>query len=547
MSNENKRKYIVEFDVNKASLNQLKSTIQEIQKMSVGDFKAASPQGFNSFEEARTELQRIKKLTAEVDKALEDAFNPQMGVPNLTKLTDSIKKIGVDKIARSWDQLGAVGGSATRQLATGLIATNTQLKQSHKLLDDMATSFKNTVKWGISSTAFNTMTNSLSSAWGYAKNLNKVLTDIRIVSDQSASDMERFAKQAAKAAKELGATTLDYGNAALLYYQQGDSAEQVAEKANLTVKMANVLGASASEVSNYMTAIWNNFDDGSRSLEYYADVLTKLGAATASSAEEISDGLEKFAAVANTVDLSYEYATAALTTITATTRQSADIVGTALKTLFARIQDLELGETLDDGTTLGKYSEALEKVGISLKGQDGQLRSMDDLLDDMGSKWQTLTKNQKIALAQTVAGTRQYTQLVALMDNWDVMQQNITLAQEATGSLQEQQDKYMESTAAHLNKLTASAERFMDALIDDGVINGLIDSLATVTSLLGNFVEGVGGGTNALFMLGSIGADVFSKQITNSLLITIQNLKTAARAAQETKTSFSNLGAMDVL
>lgn len=164
MSNENKRKYIVEFDVNKASLNQLKSTIQEIQKMSVGDFKAASPQGFNSFEEARTELQRIKKLTAEVDKALEDAFNPQMGVPNLTKLTDSIKKIGVDKIARSWDQLGAVGGSATRQLATGLIATNTQLKQSHKLLDDMATSFKNTVKWGISSTAFNTMTNSLSSA-----------------------------------------------------------------------------------------------------------------------------------------------------------------------------------------------------------------------------------------------------------------------------------------------------------------------------------------------------------------------------------------------
>jgi hypothetical protein len=26
------------------------------------------------------------------------------------------------------------------------------------------------------------------------------------------------------------------------------------------------------------------------------------------------------------------------------------------KTLFARIQDLELGNTLDDGTTLGTYS-----------------------------------------------------------------------------------------------------------------------------------------------------------------------------------------------
>jgi len=105
-----------------------------------------------------------------------------------------------------------------------------------------------------------------------------------------------------------------------------------------------------------MTAVWNNFDDGSKSLEYYADVMTALGAATASSTDEIADGLEKFAAVSETVGLSYEYATAALATVTATTRQSADVVGNAFKTLFARIQGLNLGETLDDGTTLNKYS-----------------------------------------------------------------------------------------------------------------------------------------------------------------------------------------------
>jgi hypothetical protein len=29
------------------------------------------------------------------------------------------------------------------------------------------------------------------------------------------------------------------------------------------------------------------------------------------------------------------------------------VVGTAFKTLFARLNDLKLGETLDDGTTLG--------------------------------------------------------------------------------------------------------------------------------------------------------------------------------------------------
>jgi hypothetical protein len=84
--------------------------------------------------------------------------------------------------------------------------------------------------------------------------------------------------------------------------------------------MANVSGQSAQEVSDQMTAVWNNFYDGSKSLEYYSDVMTALGAATASSTEEIATGLEKFAAVADTVGLSYEYATAALATVTATTR-----------------------------------------------------------------------------------------------------------------------------------------------------------------------------------------------------------------------------------
>ena len=163
-----------------------------------------------------------------------------------------------------------------------------------------------------------------------------------------------------------------------IYYQQGiTDLGEIQERTDATLKLANATGETASSVSDYMTAIWNNFDDGSKSLEYYADVLAKLGSETASSSDEIAAGLEKFSSVAETVGLSYEYATSALTTITAATRQSADVVGTALKTLFSRIQDLELGDTLDDGTTLGSYSEALEKVGINIKTQSGNLKDMD--------------------------------------------------------------------------------------------------------------------------------------------------------------------------
>jgi hypothetical protein len=36
-----------------------------------------------------------------------------------------------------------------------------------------------------------------------------------------------------------------------------------------------------------MTAIWNNFAEGSENLEHFSDVVTALGASTASSSDEI--------------------------------------------------------------------------------------------------------------------------------------------------------------------------------------------------------------------------------------------------------------------
>jgi TP901 family phage tail tape measure protein len=160
----------------------------------------------------------------------------------------------------------------------------------------------------------------LNQAISYSKDLDKSLNNIRIVTGYSAEDMQDFARSANEAAKALSSTTNEYAKASLIYFQQGLGADEVKERTDATIKMANVSGQSAETVSDQMTAVWNNFDDGSKSLEYYADVMVKLGAETASSSDEIAGGLEKFAAVGKTIGLSYEYAAAALATITARTR-----------------------------------------------------------------------------------------------------------------------------------------------------------------------------------------------------------------------------------
>ena len=66
-------------------------------------------------------------------------------------------------------------------------------------------------------------------------------------------------------------------------------------------------------------------------------------------------------------------------------------MGTALKTIFARLQGFKLGETLEDGVDLNKYSAALATVGVQAIDANGNLRDMDTILNDLASRWETLT------------------------------------------------------------------------------------------------------------------------------------------------------------
>ena len=121
----------------------------------------------------------------------------------------------------------------------------------------------------ITSSAINNLTGSIQQAYGYVKNLDSSLNDIRIVTGKSADEMERFAKTANNAAKNLGASTLDYTEAALIYYQQGLSDQEVEARTNITLKTANVTGQTGSEVSEQLTAVWNGYKVSAEEAEKY--------------------------------------------------------------------------------------------------------------------------------------------------------------------------------------------------------------------------------------------------------------------------------------
>lgn len=473
------------------------------------------------------EMKQVADTATKLKVVLQNSINVDTGKLNFGKFNQQMQKTGLNirQVGLDLAKMGPEGVQAFAALTSQIKQSQTPLLQLEGQLKKLGTTFANTIRWQITSSITTGLYSAFTGVIDYSEKLNKSLNDIRIVTGKNTDTMATFAKNAQTAAKSLSTDTLDYTKASLIYYQQGLSDKEVQERTDTTVKLANVVGESADTVSEWMTSIWNNFDDGSRSLESYADVLAKLGAATASSADEIAGGLEKFSAVANTVGLSYDYAAAAVTTMTAATRQSEDVVGTSLKTIFARFEDLKLGKTLDDNVTLGQYSGELAKAGVNILDEKGNLKDMDTILDSIMSKWGTLSKAQQVSLAQSVAGVRQYSQFMSLIDNSDAFKQNVEWAKDSTGELKKQQEIYASGIEGAQARLETSVEYIKHSLLDENDLVPILNALEKFTTFVGYIVDSIGGIPGILAIIANYSLKIFGSEAAARLSSMTDNIK----------------------
>lgn len=540
----NSVKFNVGFNVDKSALDELKTSLREVQNMA----------NTNTDKGLEQQLKQAANAASQLEKILNQSWNSKLNQLDLSKVSQGINETygGISDLRQQLVATSSAGTAAFNQFASTVLNTNLQLKESSKILDDFATTFKNTVRYGISSSIFNNLSNSLRQAFDYTVKLDTSLNEIRIVSEKSADDMERFAIQANEAAKSLGASTLDYTQASTIYYQQGLNDEEVAARAETTLKAANVTGQSGEDVSEQLTAIWNGYKVSAEEAELYIDKVTKVAATTASDLNELATGMSKVASAAASAGVDIDQLNATLATVISVTREAPETIGTAFRSIYARLGDLALDGEDEFGVSLGTVSGQLEELGIQILDEQGQMRDMGDIIEDTAAKWQTWTQAQKQAAAVAMAGKQQYSRLIALFDNWDMYESALADSQTAAGALNEQQDIYMESTEAHLQKLRTTAEETYDILFDQDLVNGMIDALTNLLSVFNLWMDGVGGGLNSLIVLGTNLTNIFNKQIASGISGAIQNYQgqkaneNAAILKQNIITNYQSQGRGDI-
>lgn len=317
------------------------------------------------------------------------------------------------------------------------------------------------------------------------KDMDKALTDMAVVTSMNREEAYELTAQLTDLAKSTGQTTTEVAGITTKFLQQGKSLTQALQLTEAASRAATIAGISGSESVDLLTNAMNGFQMSASQAMEVSDKFASLAASAATNYEELATALSKVAAQANLAGLSMDFTLGLLTKGIEVTREAPETIGTALKTVISRMRELtDYGKTLEDGMDVNRVDKALKNVGVSLMDTNGQFRALEDVLTELGGKWDKLNTNQQANVAVALAGTRQQSRLIAMMQDFDRTLELVDISANSYGATMAQSADYMEGLGAATSRLTSTTQQLITDLANSDVIIGIVDALTWMVEVV---------------------------------------------------------------
>ena len=497
-----------------------------LEKSGIQNYKTAS----EAYEKANAEV-KSQQAVVKIEKATLEGMPQKGDVHPLTKEVQMHSVKAGELFGNIKDQEDAEENeNINKQIGKIEKETGAIEKQSSAL----GKAFKQFTIYNVAVRAAKT---ALREAVQTVKELDKYLTEQAMVTGMTREQTYGLVKSYQELALQCGATTKEIAQVSTEYMKQGKSIQESLVLTEAAVKAAKVARVSVGDSVNYLTTALNGFRLSAEDAMLVSDKFAAVAAASATDYDELAIALSKVASQANLAGMSIDYTTALLTKGLETTREAPETMGTALKTIIARMRELgDYGETLEGDTDINNVESQLAYVGIALRDTNGELRSTEEVLDQLGKKWDTLNKNQQAALAKALAGTRQQSRLIAMMDDYERVIELQQIAERSEGATAAQAGVYLEGMEASLNKIQVAWEKIIMAVTDSDIIINTLSGIGNILDAIGNLLSTDGGMIFFLTTISLLGVGILTTKISE-----YETQKAINRAALEERKNELNL------
>ena len=371
-----------------------------------------------------------------------------------------------------------------------------------------------------------------------AKQLDKSMVNLRIVTGGTKSETRELVNVYAQLAKQLGVTTQEVVNGATEWLRQGYTVQESQKLVTASVYLSKLGMIESGQATEYLTSVLKGFKLETSEAVSVVDKLTKVDLEAATSAGNIAEALSRTSVSAQNAGVDLDKLIGYVTEVLQVTQKSASSVGESFKTIFARYQNvkasafksMDLSEEAAETTEgINDIERVLNKVGIKIRTSSKEFASFDSILAQLAENWIKYSSVEKAAISTAIAGTRQRENFLALMENYNEAMDIAATSAASAGTAEEKYAAYTEGMEASVSGLTAAWEKLIAKLKASEGLKWLVDSAKKLLDLLPHI-------TGLLSQLAGTGFSKFAvPRVIGSLMGTGQLLKEKLSATEEQK------------
>lgn len=428
-------------------------------------------------------------------------------------------------------------------------------KESYLLGDSLGRIVLKMAAWQLLGNAIASVRRAFSEALETMKAVDDELVTVRKVTGATSEELARIEDQAYKTATAYGVAADAYLESVAAFARAGYK-EQSADLAELSTK-AQIVGDMTAETANQFLLSVDaayKFKGEIKDLNRVLDGANEIDNKYATSIEKISEGLGIVAPVAAQVHVGINELTAALGTITAVTQRSGSEAARALRAIFLNI----VGDTkteIDEGVTwtTGEIAGLQDVIKMYAKDAYDAAQATGSVINPMEAiaglaksmKEGVLSEQELINMVSDIGGKLRTSQLLAIIQNWDMYESMLEDYKNAYGSADKEVENALDSWTRKTEQVKNAWTELVNNIVDTSLVKGALDLIYEGLSKINDAID-QGNSFSAWNMRYGYGNGYRDDAGTGAFVTSdVRGLRDMKAAIEEAKAAFEESGDLD--
>ncbi len=470
--------------------------------------------GVPDFTEVRAEIAKLKQEVASVSSTKVNLNGTTQGLNGAAnaagKLAGNLQKVSTNPTAIQ-KQVEALTGisTASKSAADGATAfgkaflntsdkvqkgTKEMTEETNLLGDSFTNVYLKMLQWQVMGTIVSKTIGAFRDAISTMKAVDDEMVTVRKVTGFTAEQMERLRDRAYETASAYGEAADEYLNSVAAFARAGygEQADALAELATKTKLVGDTNAETAQQFLLSVDAAYQ-YKGNIEALTKVLDGANEIDNKYATSIEKLAEGLGTVAPVAAQAHVGIDELTAAIGTITAVTQRSGSEAARAFRALVLNIvgdtkTEIDEGVTWTTGEIAGlkdvirQYAPAAYEAAKATGEVIDPMEAIGGLAQSM--KDGLLTEQKLMEMVSDIGGKLRTSQLLALIQNWDMYQSMLKDYANAVGSADKEIENALDSWTRKTNILKNEWTEFIQSMVSTDAVKGGLDVLIGAVEVL---------------------------------------------------------------